>query len=561
MGIMQRAVNWIYALAADASYKKFRNDTLRAGEMNRETLQEILKGNSETVYGQLHRFSELHDTGKFKREVPLTAYADYEPYIDEIAAGKEKVLTADPVMYFGLSSGTTGKQKKIPMTAHSRKSVNMAMMFIQHGLLRQALKAARKGGKGLLLMNMLQSGSTSGGIPTGAATSGGARSMKKVLPYFWTSPPEVLAIPEQNTANYLHLLFALTEQNLTYMMSPFSSGIVQLFGVLSQKGSQLAEDIIQGHISRELYLDPELKVFLEQKLKANPQRGSEIQKELERGMEGIATRLWPELSYVSCVCGGSFSIYEDKLKYFIGNTPIYSAIYGATEALIGLAPEVNQPTYVIAPRAAYFEFIPFEDSDLENPSTFDLDQLQVGQAYEIVVTTWAGLYRYRLGDIIKVAGIYNTSPIVEFICRKGQLLNLTGEKTSEAAVQQALSMALKDSHTAIEDYTTTLDLGTTTGHYNFYLEISPEQRDFMEISTFRNTLESCLTQANPRYGAGVEGNRISPCEVKLVQDGTFQKVRQELIKRGASVTQVKIPRLIRDQYLISILEAHIEKHS
>jgi hypothetical protein len=57
------------------------------------------------------------------------------------------------------------------MTAHSRKSVNMAMMFIQHGLLRQALKAARKGGKGLLLMNMLQSGSTPGGIPTGAATT------------------------------------------------------------------------------------------------------------------------------------------------------------------------------------------------------------------------------------------------------------------------------------------------------------------------------------------------------------------------------------------------------
>jgi hypothetical protein len=198
---------------------------------------------------------------------------------------------------------------------------------------------------------------------------------------------------------------------------------------------------------------------------------------------------------------------------------------------------------------------------MENPSTFDLDELQVGQAYEIVVTTYAGFYRYRLGDIIKVAGIYNTSPIVEFICRKGQLLNLTGEKTSEAAVQQALSIALKASNTTIEDYTTTLDLGTTTGHYNFYLEISPDQRDFTEISTFRNTLESCLTQTNPRYGAGVKGNRISPCEVKLVQHGTFQKVRQELIKRGASVTQVKIPRLIRDQYLISILEAHIEKHS
>lgn len=561
MGIVQRAVNWTYACVADSSYKKFRKDTLRAGAVNREALREILKGNSETVYGQLHRFSELHQISEFKQEVPLTSFADYEPYIDEIAAGKEQVLTTDPVMYFGLSSGTTGKQKKIPITAHSRKLVNMAMMFLQHGLLRQALAAARKGGKGLLLMNMLQSGSTPKGIPTGSATSGGAQSMKKMLPYFWTSPLEVLAIPDQDVANYLHLLFALTEKNLTYIMAPFSSGIVQLFGVLSQKGNQLAEDIKEGHISKQLYLDPETRMFLEQKLKANPKRGAEIQKELEHGLEGIASRLWRKLGYVSCVSGGSFGIYEDKLKYFIGNTPIYSAVYAATEALIGLAPDVNQPTYVIAPRAAYFEFITPEESEMENPSTLALDELQVGQTYEIVVTTYAGFYRYRLGDIIKVVGIYNTCPIVEFICRKGQLLNLTGEKTSEAAVQQALSRALKTLNTSLEDYTITLDLGATTGHYTFYLEVSPKQRGLTEISTLRNTLENCLTQTNPRYGAGVKGNRISPCEVKLVRPGTFQKLRQELIKRGASINQVKIPRLIREPYLISLLEEHIERHS
>jgi hypothetical protein len=137
---------------------------------------------------------------------------------------------------------------------------------------------------------------------------------------------------------------------------------------------------------------------------------------------------------------------------------------------------------------------------------------------------------------------------------------LTGEKTSEAAVQQALSMALKALKTSLEDYTTTLDLGTTTGHYNFYLEILPNRRGFTEISTFRNTLENSLISTNPRYGAGVKGNRISPCEVKLVLPGTFQKVRRELIRRGASTSQVKIPRFIRDQYLISLLEENIERH-
>ena len=84
----------------------------------------------------------------------------YENYIEEIAAGHKNVLTSDEVQYFGLTSGTTGKQKRIPITAKTRKIANMSMMFLEHGALSQALPAARTGGRGLLLMNMLQSGSS-----------------------------------------------------------------------------------------------------------------------------------------------------------------------------------------------------------------------------------------------------------------------------------------------------------------------------------------------------------------------------------------------------------------
>ncbi len=42
-----------------------------------------------------------------------------------------------------------------------------------------------------------------------------------------------------------------------------------------------------------------------------------------------------------------------------------------------------------------------------------MDELTVGESYELVLTNMDGLYRFRFGDVIKVVGFYNKSPIVE----------------------------------------------------------------------------------------------------------------------------------------------------
>lgn len=151
MDMLEWVINRSYALGADFFYKKFVKDTVKAGDVNRAVLTEILKGNAETVYGGSYQFDTLRNSADYKRVVPLTSYSNYENYIEEIASGHENVLTADAVQYFGLSSGTTGKQKRIPTTAKTRKIINMSMMFLQHGSLSQALPGARTGGKGLLL--------------------------------------------------------------------------------------------------------------------------------------------------------------------------------------------------------------------------------------------------------------------------------------------------------------------------------------------------------------------------------------------------------------------------
>ena len=72
--------------------------------------------------------------------------------------------------------------------------------------------------------------------------------------------------------------------------------------------------------------------------------------------------------------------------------------------------------------------------------------------YELIVTTLGGLCRYRIGDVVRVVGRHGTAPLVEFRYRRGQLLNLRGEKTSEPQLAAALS-ATFDGRTLME-YTT-----------------------------------------------------------------------------------------------------------
>lgn len=565
MDIMSKIINFSFNLGAHYFCNKFEADTKDAARVNKQVLTEILQTNQESEYGRRYNFANITGSEEYKQVVPLTSYGDYEGYIARIASGEQNVLTAEPVEYFGLSSGTTGQQKFIPVTDKTRKLTNLSMNFLRQGLLCRALPAAKAGGKALLLMNILDSGRTPVGIPTGAGTSEGMKSMKKLLPYLWTSPIEVLEQKDQQKANYLHLLFALQQQKLAYIVAPFPSGIVQLLKVLENHWPQLIKDIASGTVSGHLQLEQTVKESLEQRLKPNPKRATQLEAQFTQGMQGIVQRIWPQMYYVCCVLGGSFSIYIEQLKYYTGQLPLFSAVYCATEALIGMSVKTDDATYVVTPNTAYFEFIPIEDAEAPNPLALDIDQLETGQSYEVVITNYAGFYRYRLGDVVKVVDYYHKSPVIEFLYRKGQLLNVAGEKTSELAVQEAVQQAVQEvggavdegCPTEVQDYTVSLDLEASVGYYKFYLEVRNPDVLLTNIIRLRERLELALGVANPRYRSGLETGRIAPLTVQLIKPGTFEVLRQQLLQKGASANQVKIPRLVRDQQLICTLEENI----
>lgn len=555
MNTMQALVKLSFTQISKKYYNSFQKDLKKAGEINRDILREILRANKESEYGKKYNFENLNGTEDYKRLVPITDYSDYEKYIERSAKGEKNILTSDSVEFFSLSSGTTGSQKLIPVTSNSRARANGYMNFLNQGLIYNGIPEAKKGGRGLFLMSMPKPTMiTSGGIPAGAGTSEGIKAAKRILPYMWVSPIEVLEIPEQKTANYLHALFALKDRELSYIASPFPSNIVQLFGVIEENSEQIVKDIAMGTINKSLNLEPKTRAILEKKLKPNVKRASELEKELSKGMEGVVSRIWPKINYVSCVAGGAFSIYVKKLRYFIGNLPIFSSVYAASEALIGMAVKPNDVSYVIIPKTAYFEFIPLNKMDLSNPDTLDLDELKIGESYEIIITNFSGLYRYRLGDVVKVVDYYGKCPVIEFLYRKGQLLNLVAEKTTESAVHHSIMTSREKWGVELVDYTAIQDLSETVGCYKFYVEVNNPIEFMQRVEMNRVILEEAIREANPTYRVAQKAGRIAPLKLEVVATETFLKLKNELIKKGASINQVKVPRVINDEGLISILD-------
>lgn len=542
-------------ILARQAHQRFIKSTACAQKINEQLLTSLLKLNQDTEYGHRYRFAKLRSAKDFKAALPLTTYADYQAEIERMALGEHNILTAEPVRYFSLSSGTTGQQKLIPITPRSLRRAAATMSLLTNGFLRHHLAQNWHHGRGVNLMNLATKGKTAGGIPTGAATAGGMGFMEKLIPLLWTSPVEMLKSAEDIDATYLHLRFALPEENLAYMCAPFIPALLDMLRYLEKNWPRLVNDVDRGTIDSAVKMPSEVRQALQQRLRPNPRRAAALAAEFEQSWDGIVQRIWPHMLYIGCVAGGSFSIYTKKIKIYTGSLPIYSATYAASEGIIGIGRTLDKPTYLLVPEATYFEFIPLNNIDQAQPETLSLSQLTIGESYEIVLTGFSGLYRYRLADIVRVVGYQQACPEIEFLYRRNQLLNLVGEKTSEQAAQDALQKAFNQVSNWITDFAVMADIDHSPGSYIFFVEIESVSPQLIKHAQSR--LERELGRANPSYASARQNGKIGPLELHIVQHDTFSGLKSILQKQGVSTNQLKIPRVIKEKNLLNYLQEQV----
>ena len=179
----------------------------------------------------------------------------------------------------------------------------------------------------------------------------------------------------------------------------------------------------------------------------------------------------------------------------------------------------------------------------DEESTVTMEELEIGEDYEIVVTNISGFYRYKLKDVIRVTGFYNQAPLIQFVYRKSQLLSIAGEKTNEEALRWSVEQFIKDTELAIADYSVYADADTEPGHYVVLME-PQEIVNKEDIEKYRTIIEEKLMQANPSYGDKVRTGILGKTELVFLQQQTYQLYRDMMIMKGTSPNQLKPVRII-----------------
>ncbi|HUK62556.1 MAG TPA: GH3 auxin-responsive promoter family protein, partial [Dongiaceae bacterium] len=160
----------------------------------RERLASILGENADTDVGRRHGFSSIGTPEEFAKRVPAIGFEEMAADVERVAHGERNVLTAEPVLRFVKTSGTTGAAKRIPVTKSIAREVTDAQLVWLVNLLRENPKHAD--GTKLNLVSPADEDLTPAGIPVGANTGRMAREMPWYVRMFAAPHRDVLAIKD-----------------------------------------------------------------------------------------------------------------------------------------------------------------------------------------------------------------------------------------------------------------------------------------------------------------------------------------------------------------------------
>ncbi|OVA20224.1 GH3 auxin-responsive promoter [Macleaya cordata] len=558
-----------------------------AGLAQTETLRRIIELNFRTEYlkkwlGGLNIQEMDSNTieSLYTSLVPLASHADLEPYILRIADGDSSpILTQEPITTLSLSSGTTeGRQKYVPFTRHSSQTT--LQIFRLAAAYRSRVFPIREGGRVLEFIYSSTKSKTKGGLTVGTATSHYFASeefkiKQKKTKSFTCSPQEVISGGDYKQSTYCHLLLGLVfSDQVEFITSTFAYSIVQAFTTFEEVWENICDDIREGTLNSTKVTSSKMRKAVLDIISPNPSLASRIEQKC-RDLEvmnwvSVIPKLWPNAKYIYSIMTGSMQPYLKKLRHYAGSLPFVCADYGSTESWVGVNIDPSCPpenaTFTVVPTFSYFEFIPLhrhdQKQDDDRSAVIDdfmedepvpLSKVKVGQQYELVLTTFTGLYRYRLGDVVEVASFHKGTPKLNFICRRKLILTVNIDKNTEKDLQLVVergSQILSKVKAEIVDFTSHANVANQPGHYVIYWEIKGEVEERILDECCREMDASFVDHG---YVVSRRTNSIGPLELCILERGTFKKILDYFVGNGAAMSQFKTPRCTSNQVLLRIL--------
>ncbi|MCI4642489.1 MAG: GH3 auxin-responsive promoter family protein [Flavobacteriaceae bacterium] len=471
-------------------------------EVQNEVLMGLLDYAKNTHFGRQYDFKSMKSYEDFAARVPIVNYEGMESLISRARMGEQELFWPSPIKMFAKSSGTTNaKSKFIPVSpesledCHYKSSKDLLSIYLNNNENSQLFtgKSLRLGGSKELYESH---GSVFGDL---------SALLIDNMP-FWAE-------------------FSSTPSNKVSLMSDWDR---KLTAVIEESSLENVTSMA-GVPSWMLVLLHEL---------------------LERQGHSHLFEVWDQLE-VYFHGGVSFSPYKEQFKKILPRKSFnYYEIYNASEGFFAIQDRnKGGDLLLMLDYGIFYEFIPMDLYESEEEQAIPLSQVQLHTNYAIVITTNAGLWRYKVGDTMRFTSL---NPYrIRISGRTRHHINVFGEELIIENAEEALKIVSKKTQTDIIEYTAApiFMKDKEKGGHEWLIEFRTPPEN---LNQFTELLDNALKSLNSDYEAKRYNNMtLNMPVVHCAKTGTFHKWLATNDKLGG---QHKIPRLSNSRkYLEELL--------
>ena len=531
-----------------ARARSFLQQCQVADVVQRDLLKARLARHAESEFGRDHHFGEIKNAADFRKHVPIGGYDRHEPYIAKVREGNTGALfgPGTEVMMFALTSGTTNRPKTIPVTRESLAiyregwTIWGIMAFDAHPHIQHCGLMAI-----LQLASNWRESFTPAGIPCGAITGLTASMQNPLIRVAYCMPVAASDIKDVE-AKYYVALRASAYRDLGATIAANPSTILGIAKLGDREKETLIRDIADGTVDPKWAISDEIRRAIRLRTRWKMKKTA---KRLEAIVEATGRLLpkdyWPNLQFLANWTGGTMGAYLASYPEYFGEKPVRDIGLIASEGRFTIPIEDGTAAGVLDIRHHYFEFIPEDQAEQENPDTVEAADLIEGRRYFLVPTTAGGLYRYMIHDLVRCVGFEGKAPMIEFLSKGAHFSTLTGEKLSEYQVVAAVNQAKTAIGVRLNAFLVLPSWGDPP-HYHLLVEES-EVADDATAERLAVEVEARLRVENLEYDNKRETQRLGPIRPFRISAGSWLEFRdRRLLRSGGTVEQYKQPCLLSD---------------
>jgi len=475
-------------------------------EVQDELFKRLVTSAKNTEFGKNYAFSELNNQEQFKRIIPVFSYEDINPYIERNMMGEQNLLWPSDVKWFAKSSGTTNARSKfIPVSFEALEECHF------------------KGGKDMLSLYCNNHQETMMFDGKGL-TIGGSQQLNQF---------------DANRESFYGDVSAVIMSNLPYWTKFVRTPALEiaLMDEWESKIDMMAKATMEENVT-SISGVPTWTIIL-------------LQKIMELKKTDNILDVWPNLE-VFFHGAVAFGPYRNIFKKMIPSDKMqYMETYNASEGFFGIQDDPNRDDMLLMlDYGIFYEFIPFHEIHSESPKVLGLAEVVEGGNYALLISTNAGLWRYKIGDTVQFTSV---DPFrIKISGRTKHFINAFGEEVVVENAERAIAEAAERTGALINNFTAAPKYFSHNerASHEWVVEFEKEPDN---IDDFARILDETLRRINSDYDAKrYKDMALQSPIINKAPMGTFYEWMK---KRGKLGGQNKVPRLSNTrEYLDDILE-------